>query len=46
MKSARTGASGGCDLCKLGNGVVCSASDECHAAGICDPASGEFLRHS
>jgi hypothetical protein len=27
-------------VCTAGNPVVCVASDQCHAAGVCDPASG------
>jgi hypothetical protein len=27
-------------MCNGGNPVVCSPSDECHAAGACDPANG------
>jgi streptogramin lyase len=27
-------------VCVGGNGVVCTASDQCHDAGICDPATG------
>jgi len=26
--------------CQLGVGVTCSPSDQCHAAGLCDPATG------
>jgi uncharacterized repeat protein (TIGR01451 family) len=31
---------GGVDGCQAGTPVVCTASDQCHVAGTCDPATG------